>query len=124
MISRVIRKTILSPNLAEFARPVRQDRRTALIRKVGLTRPIRPVVASAHEPPPVKLVFSRPVHTEGTLLERRLLALAPDELAASHERVVDGAPQRLPAHRGIHTVQAGDEVRPQFVVAPRIGEPK
>src|ERR1019366_419730 len=124
MISRIIGKTILSPNLAEFARPVRQDRRTALIRKVGLTRPVRPVITSAHEPTPVKLVLSRRIHTKGTLLERRLLALAPDELAASHERVVNGAPQRLPAHGGIHAVQAGDEIRPQFVVAARIREPQ
>src|ERR1700687_1566655 len=124
MISRVIGKTILSPNLTEFARPVSQDSRAAFICKVGLARAIRPVVASAHEPSTVKLVLSRRVHTEGTLLKWRLLALAPDELAAPDERVVDSSPQRLPAHRGIHTVQACDEVRPQFVVASRIGEPE
>src|SRR5260370_14668105 len=111
MISRVIRKTILSPNLAEFARPVRQDCGTALIRQVGVARPIRPIIASPQKPPPVKLVLSRRVHTEGALLQRRLLALAPDELAASHERVVDGAPQRLPADCGSHTIPAGDQVR-------------
>src|ERR1700682_6434026 len=121
MISRVIRKTILSPNLTEFARPASPDRRAAFICKVGLARAIRPVVASAHEPSTVKLVLSRRVHTEGTLLKWRLLALAPDEFAASDERVVDSAPQRLPAHRGIHAIQARDVVRPQFVVASRIG---
>src|ERR1700720_2334979 len=99
MISGVIRKTILSSNLAELARPVCQDRRTAFICKVGLARPIRPVIASAHKPSPVKLVLSRRVHTEGTLLKRRLLAPAPYEFAASDKRVVDSAPQRLPAHR-------------------------
>src|ERR1700716_56772 len=124
MISGVIGKTILSPNLTEFARPVSQDRRAAFICEVSLARPIGPVIASAHEPSTVKLVLSRRVHTEGTLVKWRLLALAPDEFAASDERVVDSAPQRFPAHRGIHTVQAGDEVRPQFVVSPRIGEPK
>src|ERR1700694_3872545 len=124
MISRVIRKTILSPNLTEFARPVSQDRRAAFICEVSLARAIRPVIASAHEPSPVKLVLSRRVHTEGALLKWSLLTLSPDEFAASDERVVDSAPQRLPAHRGIHTVQACDVVRPQFVVASRIGEPE
>src|ERR1700693_2019755 len=124
MISGVIRKTILSSNLAELARPVCQDRRTAFICEVGLARPIRPIIASAQEPPAVKLVLSRGVHTEGTLLKRRLLALAPYEFAASDERVVNSAPQRLPPPRGIHTVQARDEVCPQFVVASRIGEPE
>src|SRR6202165_5762924 len=124
MISRVIRKTILSPNLAEFARPVSADPRGAFICEVVIARPIGPVIAPAYEPPAVKLVLSRRVHPEGTLLKWRLLALAPDEFAASDERVVDSAPQRLPAHRGIHTVQARDEVCPQFVVASRIGEPE
>src|ERR1700716_1615240 len=97
MISGVIGKTILSPNLTEFARPVSQDRRPALIGKVGLARPIGPVIASHHEPSAVELVLSRRVHTEGTLLKSRFLALAPDEFAAPDERVVYGAPQRLPA---------------------------
>src|SRR5208337_212620 len=124
MISRVIGKTILSPNLAEFARPVRQDRRSAFVREVGLPRPVRPVIAAAHEPPPVKLVLSRAVHTESALLKRRLLALSPDELAAAHERVVDGAPQRLPPNRRIDFIKVRDEIRPQFVVTASIGKPE
>src|SRR5215472_3820266 len=70
----------------------------------------------------MELILSRRVHAERSLLKRSLLALAPDELAAPHKRMVDGSAQRLPAYGRVNAVQAGDEVRAEVVVATRVGE--
>src|SRR5437764_179547 len=100
----------LTTKLGKFTGPVGQHQRPALVGEIGLTGAVAPIETSAKKPTARKLIVGRAVKAEGALLRRKLLALAPNELAARNERVIDGTLQRLPAQRGIHTVETADEI--------------
>src|SRR6266498_3905925 len=126
----VVRETILATNLAELARPVRKRRRCAFVCQIRELASIRPVIASPGKPAAPELIITRGIEPKRLLLTRELLSLAPYELTASHERMVDGTAQRLPAHGGINPVKLGNEVarhrhariQATAVVPARIGD--
>src|ERR1051326_2410965 len=97
----VFRPAILCANLAEFARPVRQNCRLSGVVQRRVGGAIRPVVAGAGEPSPRELIIRRSVVAFAFLPAIELIALAPDELASSDERVIDRALQWPPAQRRI-----------------------
>src|SRR4029079_6835556 len=63
---------------------------------------------------------------ECSLLARKLLTLAPDELASSYEGMVDSAAQRLPANGCVDAVELSDEIARlgggAIIVASRVGK--
>src|SRR5215470_5990555 len=101
-----------------------------------IKRPVRRVHTATKEPATGKLVVGRGVEPEGALEtwrsirrasdrhasgERGLILSPPDELAAGHERAIDGAAQRLPAVHGIDSVEVRDEGAAEQVVPARVG---
>src|SRR5215470_12418611 len=119
-VTRITNEAVLSPHLAKLARPIGEHDRSTLVGQGGELTAIGMVIPAAHEPASRELVITRCEEPESTLLRRRLLALAPDELAASDERMVDRAPQRLPAQGGINPVELGKKISTQVVVPARI----
>src|SRR5262245_3272343 len=99
---RVIDAPILTSNQTELRRSVRQDERSARVVLRRVVRKTRAVVARAGRPSPRELIVARHIHAECLLQSVRLVALAPDELAAAEEGRIDGALQRLPPIRRIH----------------------
>src|SRR5690242_19550217 len=97
----VVRPAVLSTHLAELARPIRQDSRSACVDNRRILRAVRAVVPSAEEPPARKLVIPRHVVPHALLFAAELIAIAPDDFAASDELVINGPRQRTPAQRGI-----------------------
>src|SRR5438105_1087787 len=102
-ISGVLCEPVLPANLTEFAWPIGEHGGHSVIFLKHVARAFGPVISAADKPATAKLIVSRSIHAEGTLQARQnhgrqLLALAPDQLRPSNKRVVDGAPQRLPAH--------------------------
>src|SRR5438105_8046773 len=79
----------LTTKLGKFTGPVGQHQRPALVGEIGLAGAVAPIEAAAKKPAARKLIVGRAVKAEGALLHRKLLALAPNELAASHERVIN-----------------------------------
>src|SRR5271165_3489253 len=121
-ITRVAGEAVLSADLGELAGPVGQHRGAALVFQVGELTASRAIEPSTHKPAAAHLIVAGGVEAKGALFGRQLLALAPDKLTASHEGMIDGPPQRLPAHRGVNVVKLGEEVRALIVVAAGIGE--
>src|SRR5262245_15042213 len=81
----VVGVTVLTANLAELARPVRQRERLAevmLRRIVGTFRPIEP---DAGEPAPAQLIVARHVEPGSILPPVGLLTLTPDDFRPSNE---------------------------------------
>src|SRR5437879_2701190 len=94
-ITCIVRETILPAHLAELARPIGKHDRAALIGEVGKFAARGTVKAPAHKPAPSQLIVTRGVEPEGSLLQGKLLALAPDEFTPAHKRMVDRTPQRI-----------------------------
>src|SRR5437870_9686764 len=67
------------------------------------------VVASADEPAPSELVVARHVVPHAPLPASKLFAIAPDDLAAADELVVDRARERTPPQRRIHAEELRGE---------------
>src|SRR6266571_3872512 len=112
----VTRKAVLPADLAEFARPVGEQRREARVGQIGLLRAPGAVKPPAHGPAAREAVLSGGKETECALrlkqAERReLIPLAPHQFAARQEGMVNGAAKRLPAKRCVHAVQIGVKVR-------------
>ena len=80
------------------------------------------VVTSTQKPSAAQLVIAGCIEAEGSLFEWELLSLAPDELPAADKRMIDRAPQRLPAYGGINPVQMGQEVVARVIVSARVGK--
>src|SRR3954452_14491181 len=78
------------------------------------------IVTSTQKPSAAQLVITGCIEAEGSLFEWELLSLAPDELRTADKRMIDRAPQRLPAYDGINPVQLGQEVVAPVVLAPRV----
>src|SRR5712671_2203655 len=116
----VVGKFILSADLAELARPVGQYGGETLVDKTRVLGLTRAIVASSYEPSPPQLVIARSVEAKGTLFEGKLLPLTPDQFCPSHEGVVDGPAQGLPAQCGIDAVQVGKKVWTGGAVATRV----
>src|SRR5207253_7796713 len=76
---RIIDMAILAAHLAEFARPVGQDRRPATIEQRRIRRTIRTIVASAQPPAPRELVVAGDVVAHAPLASVELLPIAPDD---------------------------------------------
>src|SRR5581483_246520 len=121
-------ETVLATDLAEFAGPVGQSGCKSLVGESGQPAPVRPVKTRAGKPAPRKLVVSGSVKPERTLFRRELLSLAPYEFAASHERMIDGTPQRLPSQGRVNAVELSDEVSGRgdgpVVMSARVGKPE
>src|SRR5437879_8315006 len=126
----VVRETILAPKLAELARPVRQGRGGALVGQTVEAAAIGIIEPATSKPATPELVVCRGIEPESALLHRKLLALAPNELASSDKRMVDGPPQRLPAQSRVSAVELGDKItsgpvqRHCIVVPTRVREPE
>src|SRR4029077_6654803 len=90
--------------------------------KRGVMATVRMVVAAAQEPAPGKLGVGRGIVSESLLGRRELLAITPDKFAASHERVVDRAAQRLPPQGGVDTVEVSEEIGTLIVMATSVGD--
>src|SRR6266550_8981429 len=91
---RVVGAPILPAHLAEFAWPVGQHGRTTFIEQRRVIRALRMVVASADEPAARELVVARGVVTHRSLPSAELTVVAPDDLTAADELVIDRPPQR------------------------------
>src|SRR5712692_4660329 len=92
----VARKAVLPADLAEFARPVSEQRREARVGQIGLLRAAGAVKPPAHGPAAREAVLSGGKETECALrlkqAERReLISLAPDRkstrLNSSHSSI-------------------------------------
>ena len=100
----IVRETILSANLAKFARPIRENNRAAFVCKRSVTGPVGPVEATTHEPAACQLVLAGRIEAECPLFGWKLLPLTPDELVARNERVIDRSAQWFPSQSGIDPV--------------------
>src|SRR5258708_39320210 len=116
----VVGKFILSADLAELAWPVAQYGGETLVDKARILGFTRAGIAPSYNPSPAQLVVARSVEAKGTLFERKLLPLTPDQFCPSHEGVVDGPAQGLPAQCGVDAVQVGEKVRTGGAVAARV----
>src|SRR5262252_5556483 len=103
---------VLAANLAELAGPVGENTGKAGVGESGVIGAAAAVEAAADRPATVQSVFGMSVHAEGVLgLERvergELVARAPEKFGAEKERIVNGAPQWLPAKCGIGGIEIG-----------------
>src|SRR5436309_2277850 len=113
----IVREAVLSAQLAELAWPIREHNRTAFVGESSIPAAVGVIVASTQKPAAPQLIIRRSIVSESFLSRGQLLAIAPDELAAADEGVVNRAAQRLPAQRGIDSVELGKKVRAQIIVA-------
>src|SRR5215467_9137946 len=112
----------LPANLAELARPVSQDQRSPGVDQLRVVEATGMVVACTEKPSARDLVFSGNVEARrGRKGLQRLFGTVPDVLETAHQRVVNRAPQRLPAHRGVHAIELVDQGLSDRRMAPRIG---
>src|ERR1700687_3172423 len=105
----VVGKFILSADLAELAWPVGQHCGETLVDKARVFGFTRAIIAPSYEPSPPQLVVARSVEAKRALFERKLLPLTPDQFCPSHEGVVDGPAQGLPAQRGVYPIKVGQK---------------
>src|SRR5215216_5417508 len=101
ILGRVLRSSILTPDLAELARAVGEKQRLAGVTERCLVGTLRPVVACARKPATGELIVAGEVIAKRVLDRKRLLAAAPYELGPTQERAVDGAAKRFPSHRAV-----------------------
>src|SRR5262245_3570218 len=97
---------ILPTDLAELARPVRQNTGKARVRQARVGRSPAAVKASPNRPAPVRAILRRRVQAKGVLClenagRRKLIPRAPEQLGTEQERMINGAAQRLPAKRRV-----------------------
>src|ERR1051325_454478 len=85
----IVRTPVLASHLAELARPVGQRGGCAFIDQRRVERTARPVIPNPGKPPSRELVVAGHVVPHCILASPKLLALAPYNLAAPDERVVD-----------------------------------
>src|SRR5438034_952982 len=116
---RVGGAAVLRANLAELARPVREQERSGLVLERGVGRALRRVVAHAGEPTLRELILAAGIHAERVAVASLLPAAAPHQLGAPDETAVDRAPQRPIPERRIDAVDARREVGAYVVVAVR-----
>src|SRR5438874_9488311 len=102
---RVVGAPVLPANLAELARPVREDQRPARIEQRRVGRAVAAVVPRAHEPAPPELIIAGDVHAHAALKAVLLIAAAPYPFRPAHEGVIDRSLQRPPAERRVDAVQ-------------------
>src|SRR6266481_8326837 len=121
-------EAVLPTDLAELARPIRQDTGKAGIRQTGIGGVATAVEASADGPAAIDAVFRVGVHAKSMLRlkksrdrKRELVTRAPEELGAEQEGIVDSAAQRLPAECRVSAIQISQKVRAVVVVAARVG---
>src|SRR5438445_4291967 len=100
---------ILRANLAELAGPIRHQRRLLRVHKAWAEWPSGSIDTHASEPSPRELVFARGIKTERFSQVFRLLPVIPDQLGPADEGMIDGTPQRLPAQRRVHAVNAAHQ---------------
>src|SRR5579864_8383702 len=115
----------LAPELGELARPERQEDRLAAVVLRLIVRVRGPLGAGAREPALGELVLARHEPASGRLPAVRLVAAAPEELAADRRGAVEAALERLPPERridGFESRVARDLVRRLLVRAVPVGE--
>src|SRR6266446_2581733 len=115
---RQMSEAVLTTDLAELARPIRQDTGKAGIRQTGVGGVATAVEASADGPAAIHAVFRGGVHAKSMLrLEkirdcgRELVTRAPEQLGTEQEGFVDSAAERLPAERRVSAIQIGEKSR-------------
>ena len=104
---RIVGMPVLSANLAELARPIRQREGLSDIVQRSVVGAFRTIEPRAREPSAAQLIVTGHVEPRGILASCRLLALTPDDFRASDERGIDGTPQRTPPHGRIESNQLG-----------------
>src|SRR6266436_330294 len=111
-------EAVLPTDLAELARPIRQNTGKAGIRQTGIGGVATAVEASADGPAAIHAVFRGGVHAKSMLrLEkirdcgRELVTRAPEKLGTEQEGFVDSAAERLPAERRVSAIQIGEKSR-------------
>src|SRR5712691_167472 len=126
---RQMSEAVLTTDLAELARPIRQDTGKAGIRQTGVGGVAAAVEASADGPTAIDAVFRGGVHAKSMLrLETswyggsELVARAPEQLGTEQEGIVDGAAERPPADGRVSAIQIGQEIRAEVVVAACVGD--
>src|SRR6266851_7549110 len=126
---RQMSEAVLTTDLAELARPIRQDTGKAGIGQTGVGGVAAAVEASADGPAAIHAVFRGGVHAESMLrLETswygrsELVARAPEQLGTEQEGIVDGAAERPPADGRVSAIQIGQEIRAEVVVAACVGD--
>src|SRR5216684_3508420 len=115
---RQMSEAVLTTDLAELARPIRQDTGKAGIRQTGVGGVAAAVEASADGPAAIDAVFRGGIHAKSVLrLETgwhggsELVARAPEQLGTEQEGFVDSAAERLPAERRVSAIQIGEKSR-------------
>src|SRR5215216_2117207 len=96
---RVVDAPVLSPDLAELARPVGQQQRASLVLQSRVGGAFRSVVTRSSEPAALELEIARQVVAESVLQAGELVAPAPDQFGSADKRAVNRPLQRTPAHR-------------------------
>src|ERR1039457_7453240 len=132
-------KPVLTANLRKLARPIGQHERPPLVIQVGVKCAIRLINPASHKPTAGKLEITGGIEAESTLEsgcsvsrtgnrlaceQRRLVLLAPNELATCDERFVNGTPQWFPMVGCVDAVKIGDEVAAKQVVPARARNPQ
>src|SRR5882672_9659163 len=80
---------VLRANLAELARPVRQDNGLLRVLSLRADQPVRFIDSHPSEPAPSELVFPGSVIAEHLAQTERLLAVVPHQLGTGNEGVID-----------------------------------
>src|SRR5690349_22697752 len=96
---------ILPADLAEFARPERQQRRGAGVFERRVVSALGPVVARAGEEPASQLVLAAHIRAERLGVTNRLLPPAPEQLGPHQGALVERLLQRAIAEGGVHAKQ-------------------
>src|SRR5688572_5600534 len=116
---RISDTAILATHLTELAGPVRQQQRWPLVDERGIGRSFRPVISSAAEPAPGKLILAAGVHAERIWRRVLLLSPAPEEFRPAKEAPVNGAAKRPVAEGRVDRQDSGIERGSDVVLAPR-----
>src|SRR5437588_4916079 len=97
----VHRTAILASDLAELARPIRQNERLAAVEHGSVRCSIGSIVARSGKPSPRELIIARDVVPHCFLQTAELAAAAPNHFRPRDEGMVDRALQRPPSKRGV-----------------------
>src|SRR5467141_2101085 len=106
---RIFRPAVLPAYLAELARPVGQKQRLPGIEQRCIVGTIGAVVAGTCKPAPSELIIAGHVVAHRLLQAVELIAVAPDQLGPTDERVVNGPLQRFPPQSRVYSVKVGPE---------------
>src|SRR4051812_44795580 len=108
-VAGVVRPPVLPADLTELARPVGHDKGTAAVEERCILCTIGAVVAGADEPAARHLIVAGGVVAHRPLEADRLIALTPDHLGASDERVINRSLQWTPPEGAVEPEQPGRE---------------